>query len=67
MHTAVRPPSSEVTVSEAAAVLGVDRKTILRWITANELQATRKLPGRTGSYLLDAETVASLAAARAER
>ncbi|MBI1379439.1 MAG: helix-turn-helix domain-containing protein [Frankiales bacterium] len=57
-------PSIEITVAEAAALIGVDRKTVLRQIAAGELIPTRKLPGRTGSYLLARSDVQRLAAER---
>lgn len=56
---------TEITVAQAAETLRVDRKTVLRLITAGDLTPTRKLPTRTGPYLLDAEQVERLAAERA--
>lgn len=41
-----------LTVAEVAAMVGRDRKTILRWIEAGRLDAV-KLAGRTGAYLID--------------
>lgn len=49
-----------VTVAEAARIIGTDRSTIIRWITAGRLTPVGKLPGRTGSWLLDRSAVAAL-------
>lgn len=54
-----------MTAAQAAARLGVDRKTILRWIADGRLPAV-KLAGRTGAYLFDPADVDRLAAQRAE-
>ena len=55
----------EITVAEAAETLSVDRKTVLRLITSGRLTPTRKLPARTGPYLLDRAEVERLARERA--
>lgn len=54
--------TAEITIAEAVAIAGRDRSTIIRWIIAGKLTPTRKLPGRTGSYLLDRSDVVRLAA-----
>lgn len=54
--------TAEITIAEAVAIAGRDRSTIIRWISAGKLTPTRKLPGRTGSYLLDRSDVVRLAA-----
>lgn len=49
-------PKSEhttITVAEAAAILEVNRKTVLRRVAAGILRPTQKLPGETGAYLFD--------------
>lgn len=46
-----------ITVAEAAAMLGTDRTTVIRWIKAGRLVPLAKLPGRTGSWLLDRNAV----------
>lgn len=57
-------PEPEITVAESAAILRVDRKTILRLIAAGRLSPTRKLPTRTGAYLFDRADVERIAAER---
>lgn len=55
----------EITVAQAADLLRVDRKTVLRLIGVGSLTPTRKLPTTTGAYLLDSEQVEQLARERA--
>jgi excisionase family DNA binding protein len=50
----------EITVAEAAVLIGVDRSTINRWITRGRLVPTRKLPGRTGTTLVSSADVLAL-------
>lgn len=38
-------------------MLGTDRTTVIRWIKAGRLVPLAKLPGRTGSWLLDRNAV----------
>jgi excisionase family DNA binding protein len=52
----------EITVAEAAVLIGVDRSTINRWITRGRLAPTRKLPGRTGTTLVSSADVLALVA-----
>lgn len=52
---------AEITIAEAVAIAGRDRSTIIRWISSGKLQPTRKLPGRTGTYLLNRSDVERLA------
>lgn len=54
------PPLS---TAEVAARLGVTTVTVIRWARAGTLPAM-KMPGRTGAYLFDADTVARFAAKR---
>ena len=49
-----------LTVGEAVRLYGYSRRTIGRHIAAGDLVPVMKLPGRTGSYLLDAEQVATV-------
>jgi len=44
-----------MTVGEASELFGKSRRTIARKIKAGELVPVMKLPGKTGSYLLDAD------------
>ena len=46
-----------ITAEEAADILGVDRKTVVRWANEGTLPAIRKLPGRTGTWIFDSGTV----------
>jgi excisionase family DNA binding protein len=41
-----------ITAAEAAARLGVPKRTLLRWAKVGLVPAV-KLPGRTGAYLFD--------------
>lgn len=53
--------TAEITIAEAVAIAGRDRSTIIRWISSGRLTPTRKLPGRTGTYLLDRTEVERIA------
>lgn len=53
--------TAEITIAEAVAIAGRDRSTIIRWISSGKLTPTRKLPGRTGTYLLDRTEVERIA------
>jgi predicted site-specific integrase-resolvase len=61
-HSGSVEPVAEITIAEAVAIAGRDRSTIIRWIGAGKLRPTRKLPGRTGTYLLDRSEVERIAA-----
>lgn len=52
-----------VTIAQAADLLSLDRKTVLRWITSGRLPAI-KLAGRTGAYLIDPDDLDRLVAER---
>lgn len=60
-----RTANAEITVREAAEILGVDRKTVLRFIASERITPTRKLPLATGAYLLPLDDVERLAVERA--
>ena len=49
--------SKELTVSEAAALIGIKPRSVARAIRDGRLIPTRKLPGRTGAYLIDLDEV----------
>lgn len=51
-------------VTEAAEILGIPPRTVKRWILTGELAHVAKLPGSTGAYVLDLDTVQALAATR---
>lgn len=53
-----------ITVAEAADILRVNRKTVLRRMAAGLLKPTQKLPGETGAYLFDRAEVERLAVER---
>ena len=55
-------PEDEITIAEAVAIAGRDRSTIIRWISSGKLTPSRKLPGRTGAYLLYRDDVELVAA-----
>lgn len=61
-HSGSLDPGTEITIAEAVAIAGRDRSTIIRWIGSGKLTPTRKLPGRTGTYLLDRSEVERIAA-----
>ncbi|AOT24875.1 excise [Mycobacterium phage Nazo] len=61
-HTASAAP--EIVASEACRILNVDRSTLLRWVAAEKVTPTRKLPGSTGAFLFDGAEIEALAAAR---
>jgi excisionase family DNA binding protein len=50
----------EVTAAEAADLLGVDRRTVVRYIEHGDLVPSQKLPGRTGAFLIEREAVEQL-------
>jgi excisionase family DNA binding protein len=55
------PPDDLVTTIEACDILGgLDRSTLVRWIHAGRIEPARKLPGKTGSYLLRRADVENL-------
>lgn len=53
-------------VRDAAPLLGVTVQTAQRWARAGRLPVVTKLPGDTGSYVLDRDAVEALAAERAK-
>lgn len=50
-------PPTEVTVAEAGRIIGIGPRSVARAIRDGRLNYTRKLPGRTGAYLLDLNEV----------
>ncbi|QCG77696.1 excise [Mycobacterium phage FirstPlacePfu] len=56
--------ATEIVASEACRILNVDRSTLLRWVAAEKVTPTRKLPGSTGAFLFDRDAIEELAAAR---
>jgi excisionase family DNA binding protein len=50
----------EVTAAEAADMLGVDRRSVVRFIEHGDLKPAMKLPGRTGAYLFARDEVEQL-------
>ncbi|SDF98493.1 DNA binding domain-containing protein, excisionase family [Cellulosimicrobium cellulans] len=55
-----------ITAAEAADLLGVDRRSVVRFIDNGDLTALDKLPGRTGAYLFNREDVERFAEARSK-
>ncbi len=49
---------------EACRILGIDKATLSRWVTAGQLTPVHKLPGRNGAYLFDRTNIQGLASAR---
>lgn len=52
----------EIVSAEACRILRVDRATLIRWVGAGKISASRKLPGRTGAFLFRRSDVEALAA-----
>ena len=57
--------SEAISAGQAADILRVSVRRVQQLIASGELSAT-KLPGRTGSYVLDRETVEQFRDSRAE-
>ena len=53
-------------VRDAAPLLGVTVQTAQRWARSGRLPVVTKLPGDTGSYVLDLAAVEAMAAERAK-
>ena len=53
-----------ITAKQAAALAGVDRRTITRWVETGKLVPTMKLGDATGAYLFARSDVEVFAAAR---
>lgn len=62
--TIILNTNSEITTAEATTILQVSPRAVLQMIQGGKLKATRKLPGRTGTYLLDRAQVEALASKR---
>lgn len=58
--------SGLVSVTTAAAMLGVSKRTVLRWIAANELTAQRIGPA-TSAWVIDLASVEALIDRRREQ
>jgi excisionase family DNA binding protein len=44
-------PDSLVSTAEAAAILGLERSTVLRWVREGRIAPAMKVSGKTGTYL----------------
>lgn len=49
---------------EACQILGVDKSTLSRWVSAGRISPAGKLPGRNGALFFRPSDVNALAAAR---
>lgn len=49
-----------VTVKDAAKILGISRRTVTRRTTEGTIPHIGKVPGQTGAYLYDPDTLAEL-------
>lgn len=58
-------PRLAITSDEAATLLGVDRRSVVRFVDRGELTPSLKLPGRTGAYLFERADVEQLQQQRA--
>ena len=54
-------PPEEITTAQTAEILQVTPRAVLQMIESGKLVPTRKLPGRTGTYLVDRAQVEKLA------
>jgi excisionase family DNA binding protein len=54
----------EITTAQAAEILDVSTRAVLQMIESGRLKTTRKLPGKTGPYLLSRDSVEQLAKER---
>ena len=52
----------QIGTAEAAAMLGISRETLTRWVKAGKIAARDKLTCRTGAYLFSYAVVARLRA-----
>lgn len=57
--------TSLVGTAEVAEALGCNVRTVVRMVQSGSLEPSVKMPGRTGAYLFDPETVDALATERA--
>jgi predicted site-specific integrase-resolvase len=49
---------------ESCRILGIDKATLSRWVTAGQLTPVHKLPGRNGAYLFDRTHIENIAQGR---
>lgn len=54
-----------ISAAEAAALLGIDRSTLTRWVKAGRVEAAHKNPHQNGALLFELATVEALLAERA--
>lgn len=54
-----------ISAAEAAAVLGIDRSTLTRWVKSGRIEAVHKNPHQNGALLFDQAAVDELAEERA--
>lgn len=54
-----------ISAAEAAALLGIDRSTLTRWVKAGRIDAAHKNPYLNGALLFDRSAVDALVAERA--
>ena len=50
--------------AEAAAILGVDPATVVRWVHSGRVTPIAKAPGQTGAWLFSREKITRLAQER---
>ena len=50
---------------DSCRILGIDKATLSRWVTAGQLTPVHKLPGRNGAYLFNRSDIEALATERA--
>lgn len=53
-------PLDLIGTAEAAALLGIERSTLSRWVALGRLQPTYRLPGPNGAMLYDRTDVEAL-------
>lgn len=69
MHNHVSMPQATeiIGADEASDILGIDRSTLTRWVTAEKVTPLQKLPGEKGAYLFRRAHIEKLAAERTAR
>jgi hypothetical protein len=62
-----QPPGTTIGTSEARALLGVSKDTLIRMAARGEITPLHKFPGPNGAYVFDRAEVEKVAAERSEK
>lgn len=60
MHNEGGAGNGLISTTEAAAILGLERSTVVRWVWAGRLSPSMKVAGATGTYLFHRADVEAL-------